>query len=252
MNDLQQHTIRIFELAQKVTLHYVANKYKNNFSGNGGDFIYNLRGSIQFRVQAVHWHYVNLLSQHERAESEHLSKIKNDEASEHLLGVLNRQYFLFDDVVFNLISLFEYIGNLVGYFWMGEHGKQKGWPGVANSALDKSNDFSRLGVACTIAAAHRQLFTKLEDYRADIFHYQSRLGGVGTRLEFPTEGNPLRIEIGMSESFKKIFEMSSVESNENELIAYSKHAIIKSFEAIEKVMDHLAEWPIESLHRKNQ
>jgi hypothetical protein len=101
-------------------------------------------------------------------------------------------------------------------------------------------------VASSIAYAHRNLFAKLEDYRADIFHFQIRLGEVKTRLEFPTEGNPLKIDIEMSERFKRIFEGASIESHEDEVIAYSKHTIMKSFDAIEKVMGHLVEWPIES------
>ena len=59
-----------------------------------------LRGSIQHRVQAVDWHFVILKAQHERAEEEHLGRLKKNKEWDHLLDLLNRKYFLFDDVVF--------------------------------------------------------------------------------------------------------------------------------------------------------
>src|SRR5713226_8857066 len=245
MNDIQQHTNRIFELSLKVAQYYVSSRYKHNFSGNGDDFIHKLRSSIQFRVDAVGWHYINLQTLHESAEAEYLHRLKNNEEWGQLISHLRQQYFLFDDIVFNLISLFEYVGNLVGYFWKGEHGKTLKWKGVAKSALDKSNEFPCLKVANVIANADRQLVTKLEDYRANIFHYQNHMGAVGTRIEFPSEGNPIKIDIEISDRFKKIFKGFSVEPNQNELIAYSKHAIMNSFETIEKIMDHFLEWPIE-------
>ena len=151
---------------------------------------------------------------------------------------------------FNLLSLFEYIGNLTGYFWKGEQGKSLKWKGIASSSLDNTNDFSKLEIAKVVSESHRKLVTKLEDYRANIFHYQLHMGAVGTRLEFPTTGNPIKIGIAASDKFKKIFKDYSVDSKENELTAYSRLAILESYKRIIDILNCLLEWPVEPLPRK--
>jgi len=249
MEEIRKKSTEVYEQALKVAQYYVSVKYKYNFVGNGDDFIHKLRSSIQYRVDSVGWHYINLQMLHENAESEHLEKIKNDVQHEHLLFHLNRQYYLFDDIVFNLISLFEYTGNLVGYFWKGEHGKKLKWKGVAKSAMDVNSELSKYEIAKIISDADRTLFSKLEDYRAGIFHYKNQMGTVGTRIEYPSE-NPIQIQIEASDVFKKIFKGFDIESNPNELLPYSKHAILSAINIILNILSLLQKWEIEPIDRK--
>jgi hypothetical protein len=144
------------------------------------------------------------------------------------------------------LSLFEYTGNLIGYFWQGEHGKALKWKGISGAALDKDNSFSKLDIAKVVAEGHRGMVTQLEDYRAKIFHYKfHQVGAIHAKLDsgcFP----PFKIETDMADQFKKIFKDFDVnrQLNKDELSAYSEHAVLKSFEVIEKILTLLLDWKI--------
>ena len=249
MEKIRHKSIEVYEQALNVAQYYVSERYKNNFSGNGDDFIHKLRSNIQHRVESVGWHYINLESMHERAESEYFVNVKNDNEHQYLLQQLRIQYFIFDDIVFNLLSLFEYTGNLVGYFLKERHGKKLKWKGVSKSARDKNNEFYKTDIAQVIDKADRNLVTKLEDYRAKLFHYENDMGSIGTKIEFASE-RAIQIQIEMPNSFKKIFKDIEIEEKNNQLLSYSKYAILSSIEVVLNILTLLQEWEVEAIENK--
>ena len=82
------------------------------------------------------------------------------------------QAFASDDVLFNLLGLYDYWSNLVGFAFIGTSRKKIGWRGLATSALDKKNPFSSTAIGPMIAEHHKQWALKLQDLRAEIIHYE--------------------------------------------------------------------------------
>ncbi len=246
MDEITKLTERLYGLTQNVTNHYIQSKYKHNFVGNGDDFIYSLRSSIQHRLQAIGWHYLQMKIGQDSAERQYFHALKEGTEWEHMLAVHSIQYFLFDDIVFNLISLFDYIGNTAGYFLKGEAGKKIKWKGIAKSGRDSANELSKHSIAKSISKYDSQLVTKFESYRAEIFHYGSNTGSVGAKYEFPSSGRGLKIEIAVPEKFKKIFQGFNIEG-ESEVVGYSKYAITSSFSMVENLLNELLRIEVEAL-----
>jgi len=150
-----------------------------------------------------------------------------------------------------LLSLFEYVGNLIGFFWKGEHGQSLKWKGVSGASLDKENPFSKKDVSKIVAKAHRELVTHLEEYRAKIFHYKFHETNIfdGGAKEGSFDG---RIEVNMSTRFKKIFKNMDVscQSNESEILVYSESVVLKSFEVVEEIFIELLKWKIDPMPNK--
>ncbi|MDH5217571.1 MAG: hypothetical protein OEX19_07740 [Gammaproteobacteria bacterium] len=244
MEEINNKLELLYKLAQDVSYHYVKSKYKHNFAGNGEDFIYRLRDSLQFRVNSVAWHYSNLELRHKQAVQHHFFVLKGDERIDHLMNHQTIQSFVFDDIIFNLLSAFEYLGNLVGYFWKDSHGKKMRWRGLAKSVRDKSNGFPYQSLSIAIDFSDRCFVEKLEDYRANIFHYQNHEGGVSTYIDMTLGEDPFRINTSSSDRFKKVFKEFNVNEDQNELLAYSKYCISVSFDIVEDILKSLLEWEV--------
>lgn len=109
------------------------------------------------------------------------------------------QQFLFDDVVFSTIALFDYLGNTVGFYFYGDRRRKAKWDRIQRYARDAEFDLkdhkhpriggSELGVL--IARTHKDFVAPLSDYRADLIHYETLPagGGVSTNMQQNARGS---------------------------------------------------------------
>lgn len=186
------------------------------------DLVMRLRDSLMFRSEALFWHAA-FLPVLRNSGNRRLSEVKQQTEEEfHLLmSVGSEQQFLFDDLIFNALALFDYIGNLVGFAFYGEQRKKAKWDRIQKYARDEVYEArhhpaariarSRAGVR--IRAAHTELVEDLSDYRADLIHYEALVGTGTYRIDFHREGRRADLRVVVPASFAKRFTVPGFEAD---------------------------------------
>lgn len=168
--------------------HFAYIKYRNIIPGiippdkkKDLEFCVNLLGSIGYRAGCFYYH-LNLLQKiNHRMTNQLLTSFFNDELQEYLMmygGDIQR--FFFDDIVFNLMSLFDYIGNLFGFSFSGKRGRCIKWEGAKRRCKktiskkskvenNKSGDLMAYGL---ILKHHQDLVGNLAQYRGKLIHFK--------------------------------------------------------------------------------
>jgi len=144
------------------------------------DIACNLRDSISARFDSLRFHYELML----RVRQGHLRQLQQAEAGSaraQMLWLASMEtHYLFDDIVFNAASLFDYIGNAV---WFGFHGQnhiKKKWNKAYEAAKrveleTKLPNGPRLFGSTTgdlIKEAHEAFVNRLYEYRSDLIHHR--------------------------------------------------------------------------------
>lgn len=165
--------------------------------------LYELLDSIQYRLNAVDWHLRNLCQHHDYFERKLAEKGLGsaDWSEQHSL------YYLFDDFIFNLISLYDYFGSYLYSSFVDPNKPKKMWSRLAKAASDKNNDFSNCIIAKEILQHHREWVAKLNDYRAEVIHYKLNHGNAKKK-----------ISIDVAKGLKKAELMYSLPNNLVELM----------------------------------
>ena len=147
--------------------------------------VFRLRDSLIYRAEAIAWH-AHLLSVLQTSANRRLEEAFHDREKEvHLLMLAGReQHYAFDDLVFNAISLFDYIANLIGFTIYGDRRRKAKWDRIQKFARDVAydeaqNDVPRLSgtrVSQSVLNANSALVERLSDYRAALIHYEALVG----------------------------------------------------------------------------
>jgi hypothetical protein len=155
--------------------------------------IMKLRDSLIYRSEAIIWHVTLLSRIQEQALAKLHSTFPNPNAPYDIMRATAReQQFVFDDVVFNCMALFDYVGNIVGFAYYGDQRRKAKWNRIQKYARDAEFDrrdnvnvrIAGSTVGELIRESHDALVSPLSDYRADLIHYETVPvgGGVTTRL----------------------------------------------------------------------
>jgi hypothetical protein len=152
-----------------------------------------LRDSLGYRSGATAWH----LAQLSAVQSSAVTRMRQSMMMPNATGDIMRsaariQQYLFDDVVFNAIALFDYVANMVGLAFYGDRRRKAKWATIQKFARDpdterKSHPAQRISerpIGALIIAAEETFVGPLSDYRAALIHYETvpAGGGVETRL----------------------------------------------------------------------
>ncbi|MHC5054070.1 MAG: hypothetical protein ACYTKD_05055 [Planctomycetota bacterium] len=132
------------------------------------------KNALLYRWGAVWWH-VELA---ERLISSVLSQAEpaREQGNLHWLlrSNLDRSSYLFDDAVFNLLSMFDYLAGLVGLVMADKLGKSLKW----NALMDTlhANPGVHPEAARVAVDAHKAWVNRLAGYRAGVYHSKTDLG----------------------------------------------------------------------------
>ena len=154
--------------------------------GSGKEqIIFEIRDSLIYRAWSVQWHVNYLERQYQAFEKQLQGDITEALDSPQLL-FNHRQIlsYIFDDVVFNSVSMFDYVGNLVGLAYLGTKKSRLKWNGALNSSRDKSNPIHIAPVAEKLLTAHRNWVDPLMNYRGDTIHHKIDLAKANHRFGF--------------------------------------------------------------------
>jgi len=140
--------------------------------------------SIGYRVGSISYH-LGLLRKIDKGMTEQLLKDffsvdKKDSQSYLMIYGSDIQRFIFDDIVFNLMSLFDYIGSLFWFSLSGKRGRciqwSKAWEKTkkAISGKGKAGNIKPedLMVCKLILKFHQDLVNDIAQYRGKLIHFK--------------------------------------------------------------------------------
>jgi hypothetical protein len=206
-----------------VTGHNIANASTRGYSRELGRknqaTVMRLRDSLIYRGEALSWHGSLI----DWLQNGALHRLRNTFPDPNAPGEIVRsaareQQFAFDDVVFNAIALFDYVGNTIGFAFYGDQRRKAKWDRIQKYARDEAFDtrdhanprVSGTEVGELVVRAESELVAPLSDYRAALIHYETvpAGGGVTTRLTCDDAGIgqvDFELSITVPEPFAKRF-----------------------------------------------
>jgi hypothetical protein len=154
------------------------------------DALFRLRDRVIYRAVALDLRRRFIVQQHQAL---------TDGANRTFPAALHDPFFLvngrivlaslFDDVLFNAISFFDYIGNLAGYVYLGPQGEKLKWKGWVESAHRNSQSpLIASGMATAILAENRRWVSRLQKVRGRVIHYGATLGNAAMTTKFGEKG----------------------------------------------------------------
>lgn len=149
------------------------------------DYMIILRDSIQYKFRSIIFHrdiFEKVLS----SFNKQIQKNNNwNKPNDFLYACSDQAMFLVDDIIIHIMSLFDYIGNLIGFIFYGDNRRKLQWKGVTRCCKNDKWELSNTGrtkikkslVSRKVIDIEKSLVSKLEFYRADLIHYRYHLPG---------------------------------------------------------------------------
>jgi hypothetical protein len=144
-----------------------------------------LRDSLSYRSEALRWH-AHLLRVLKASAERRLDEAFPDREKEFHLLVLagSEQHWTFDDLVFNALAAFDYLGNFVGFAYYGDRRRKAKWDRIQKYARDADCELQQNGSARVsrglagpqIKDIDDNLVRGLSNYRAALIHYEALVG----------------------------------------------------------------------------
>src|SRR3990172_8476652 len=192
-----------------------------------------IRDSIIYRFDSMCFHVV-LMTARQLEALKSLEKEPPTFDERDLLESLARQHqFLFDDIIFNTISLLDYLGNIVGLGFYGAHLTKMNWNGAYEYAKhyaqgSKKNRIFGSSTAECLIRHHQEWVNRLYEYRARLIHDKEQKTGGSIAMIW--QGDLWHeLTITAPKSFVKAFPVSTDKLCDGEL-----QAILGGFLLVEK------------------
>lgn len=143
--------------------------YSNKISGTlKNDRLFILRDSICNRIDSVIFHY-EILNQINRPN---FNFSGNHYGPQLAMEISRKQNYIFDSIIFNLISSFDYLSSLINFTFQKNKDKWKStWTKLENKARC-NEDYKNLEISKFIVESNKKWVSKLNDYRAALIHYE--------------------------------------------------------------------------------
>jgi hypothetical protein len=174
--------------------------------------LYELSGSIQYRLSSVNWHLKNLCTHHVSSENK---LAKEGVGSQETTYLTHYMYYLFDDFIFNLISLYDYFGSYFNLAFINSNKPGLMWGRMAKAARDPNNDFSQCVLAKNIKIHNSKWVQNLENVRAEIIHYNIKKGGDKKKMSWSVgEDIQFHLMASLPEDIVKILDLNDCKKND--------------------------------------
>lgn len=173
--------------------------------GTGKDkIIFDVRDSLIYRNWAVRWHLQVLRQQHLAIEKRLMldmnGALNDPQYLHHSQQIMS---YIFDDVIFNLAAMFDYVGNLVGLAYRGPAKSRTKWNGAVKGARDSNNTISKAPVGELLKTVHASWVNHLMDFRGDHIHHKAELGNAAHTLSLNQERLKVEVNVSVPRSLAK-------------------------------------------------
>ena len=187
-----------------------------------------MRESLEYRFSAVGFH-VGLLRDSQQSALRELADNflgGNSDGFDTVYTARRRQQMLFDAAIFNILALFDYVGNAIGFGFYGADsaGAKWKWKKAVQYAQDPDAEERKHGgrryaqshVARLVQQVDREWIDRLEEYRAELIHYKTDPAGGKHSWEFTQgEAPAVRLTITTPPAFTKWVRMPGTERGEH-------------------------------------
>ncbi|WP_263809801.1 hypothetical protein [Salinibacter pepae] len=169
----------ISETVREISRHLIGSgiQYMAKVSGEmADDDMVRIRNNVQYRADALKIQLSLLLD----IQSTHndIAESVGPHAPYPSRQLSREQFSMFDNIVFHSCSLFDYVGYLAHFLCGLGNQAKKSWGSVAKALRDDENEIRDCIAGPVIRRLDRRWVSQLFDYRADLIHYNARLGGV--------------------------------------------------------------------------
>lgn len=149
--------------------------------------VFDLRDSIRHRAHSLLWH-LRWLHQRRaavrmRSKETFIAELDSGGDPGPALQYIRMQYYLLDDVIFNMLSLFDYIGNLVGTLRL--NAPRLYWAQVAKRCRKNPNPLNPTLVTLIVTANDRWV-DGIQRFRGKLIHHEATLGQGASSLDLNT------------------------------------------------------------------
>lgn len=214
---------------------------------NSKENIFRLKDNIHYRLLSALHMYRLLLEELNRSEKWYEQKETESLGRTNFIGSNPVLEFLemeisavFDSVIFNIVSVFDYLSHIICYICLTNKQKTNYWTTLSKSARDKTTEIGKTYVMASIDKSDREFVGKLYDYRSSLIHHK-RVKHDYEIARDSNEGN-CRIRILMTSFEMKYFKkmaMEKKEENKFTLTYLSSWLIRITANYIEKILTDL-------------
>lgn len=199
-----------------------------------------IRFNVAYRADSIIWHIEILINQR-KAIAADMEKnfpkcVKNPMP---VIFSRKHQFYIFDDIIFNILSVYDYLACMIGYMFRGEYLK---WNNLVRSALDKGNDIGKSPFAHLIIENHRKWVNTLMGFRSNLIHRQAQFGDAEIDLLFEKkEGLNRLISLKAPKKIQKLINTILHDSDTNSLdiidcsIFLAKEAYVSGSELLNEI-----------------
>lgn len=144
--------------------------YLNKISGNIKEKRFNeITKSISIRMNSVIFHYGllhSIYSPNSNIKTRNWNPFIGDQ-------IAIQQKFIFDSIIFNSISIFDYLGCLIAYVReKNKNNWKKTWNSIEKT-VRKDSKFNQTSLGHKIIEADNKWVKKLNEYRSQLIHYDT-------------------------------------------------------------------------------
>lgn len=191
---------RINELAVEAAIHFNNAEIRiNHFSGtalNVRDIGFRLRDGLTYRFEAMVYHVGLLHEAQAAAEQLLIDPAFLGNPRDVLRTAVRKQRFIFDDIVFNCVALFDYFGRFAGVLLQADPHLKLRWDRLYKwakhpNAGGRTNYILGTNVASIVIREDQSWIKHLIEYRSRVIHYESEKpdGRVELRFTRNRDGN---------------------------------------------------------------
>lgn len=217
---------------------------------NSKDRVLALKENTVYRLFATIHQYLILIRELNSSEH-HLHQIHINDPKKFNSYIGDNPHFeqvqlqissVFDNIIFNLSSLFDYLSHMVCYISKTDKSKTLYWTKLAKLARDSKSDFEGEKVRQTIDEWDRNFVDKLYDYRSRLLHNKKDDHEFTANVKFSdTKSFDFDIKIIASKTSQKFFKIIPDINSESQptLIYLSSKIIEKSLDVIDIILSEL-------------
>ena len=158
---------RVKSEIQKHCLDYT-NTYHVIWPDEVGSELHSRKNALIYRLTSVQWHLSQLSTIENQIKSEVMALGAHKDKVDVALKYHQLSSFYFDDIVFNIISLFDYLAALLSLIFTNNKSKRFKWNQLIKSFNNTDYDFSITKVL--LLEKHKECINKLAAYRSGVYH----------------------------------------------------------------------------------
>lgn len=214
----------------RVSIEYT-NKHHFIWPDPIGTEIHKRRNTLLYRSYSVQWHWY-LISGFVARVARDASKPENRGDLQFTVRNQTEQVsFYFDDVVFNLVSMFDYLAALVGLVVRGDRNEWLTWNGLRKHLANEATIFQR--TKSLYFDVHNSLVNSLSEYRSGLYHQKNDYSTAELAQGFGVDGVNVKMFIP-ARAVKKIKCFDS--DKEYELVSGIEILIDRAFQSQLKLL----------------